>query len=185
MKIYKFGGASVRDAAGVLNAAKIIKLHPNQNLVVVVSAMGKMTNALEGILLAYRNNDTALPTLCDAFLIYHTKIASDLKMLKSDLNEQLEKTQNQLKLQLEKPPTDNYDYDYDQIVSFGEIFSSLILSEYLKHIGVENTWADARNIIRTDNTYREGKVNWDKTIELITYPGRMQNPHLLASVLFF
>src|SRR5690606_20663161 len=71
------------------------------------------------------------------------------------------------KAQLEKPPTDNFDYDYDQIVSYGEILSSAILSGYLNHINVLNTLADARNIVRTDNTYREGKVIWDKTTELI------------------
>ncbi len=167
MKIYKFGGASVRDAAAVINAAKIINLNPRQDLVVVVSAMGKMTNALESIVLAYRQNDESLSVLCDKFFEYHAAIVKDLKMGNGKLMAKLEEIQTQFNAQLEKPATDNFDYDYDQIVSFGEIFSSTILSGYLDHIGVKNTWADARNLIRTDNTYREGKVIWDKTTELI------------------
>ena len=167
MKVYKFGGASVLDAKGVKNAAKIICNHPDMDLVVVVSAMGKMTNALEGILLAYRTNDEMLPALCDAFFDYHKNIALDLN-LSDNGNDKLQKVETELRFKLEKPPTDNYDYDYDQIVSFGEVFSTVILSEYLNILEIKNTWADARNLVRTDNTYREGKVDWDKTTELIT-----------------
>ena len=167
MKIYKFGGASVRDAAAVKNAAKIINLNPQQDLVVVVSAMGKMTNALESIVLAYRCNDDSLSGLCEKFFDYHTAIISDLQMGNSKLMDKMHEIKSLFKAQLEKPTTDNFDYDYDQIVSYGEILSSAILSGYLNHINVLNTLADARNIVRTDNTYREGKVIWDKTTELI------------------
>lgn len=167
MKIYKFGGASVRDAAGVINAANIINLRPNQDLVVVVSAMGKMTNALESIVLAYRRNDESLQALCTKFFDYHTAIVKDLHLNNGELREKLDELQSKFKAQLEKPPTDNFDYDYDQIVSYGEIFSSVILSGYLNHVNVLNTWADARNLVRTDNSYREGKVIWEKTTELI------------------
>ena len=166
MKVYKFGGASVLDAKGVKNAAKIICAHPDMDLVIVVSAMGKMTNALEGILLAYRTNDEMLPSLCDAFVDYHKNIARDLNLSENALDK-LQKIEAELRLKLERPATDNYDYDYDQIVSYGELFSSVILSEYLNMLEIKNTWADARNLVRTDNTYREGKVDWDKTTELI------------------
>src|SRR5690554_3201129 len=130
MRIYKFGGASVMDAKGVKNAAKIICTHPDMDLVVVVSAMGKMTNALENIVHAYRNSDVVLAGLCDAFFDYHKNIARDLK-LTSHAIDNLQKIETEFKLKLKSPATDNYDYDYDQIVSFGEVFSSVILSEYL------------------------------------------------------
>ena len=155
------------DAKGVKNAAKIICAHPDMDLVVVVSAMGKMTNALENVLLAYRTNDENLPELCEAFFDYHKNIALDLN-LSDNGNDKLQKVEAELRSKLEKPATDNYDYDYDQIVSFGEIFSTVILSEYLNSREIKNTWTDARNLVRTDNTYREGKVDWDKTTELIT-----------------
>lgn len=167
MRIFKFGGASVRDAAGVINAAKIINMNPRQDLVVVVSAMGKMTNALESVVLAYRQGDTGLAELCDSFYSYHQKIISDLKIQDVSAVETLAKLYDKLKYQLEKPPTDNFDYDYDQIVCYGELFSSAILSAYLTQSGIVNEWTDARNLIRTDNTYREGKVDWEKTTELI------------------
>ena len=167
MRIYKFGGASVMDAKGVKNAAKIICTHPDMDLVVVVSAMGKMTNALENIVHAYRNSDVVLAGLCDAFFDYHKNIARDLK-LTSHAIDNLQKIETEFKLKLKSPATDNYDYDYDQIVSFGEVFSSVILSEYLNALAIKNTWVDARTVVRTDNTYREGKVDWDKTTELVT-----------------
>lgn len=167
MRIYKFGGASVLDAKAVKNAAKIICNHPDMDLVVVVSAMGKMTNALEKVLQAYRNNDEMLPSLCDAFFNYHKNVAQELNLSESG-NDKLQKIEAELRLKLESPATDNYDYDYDQIVSFGEVFSSTILSEYLTSQEIKNTWADARSLVRTDNTYREGKVDWDKTTQLIT-----------------
>lgn len=166
MKIYKFGGASVLDAKAVKNAAKIICIQPDMDLVVVVSAMGKMTNALENIVFAYRTNDEILPGLCDAFFDYHKNIAQELN-LSDNAIDKLQKIETDLKLKLEKAATDNYDYDYDQIVSYGEVFSSTILSEYLTGQEIKNTWADARNLVRTDNTYREGKVDWDKANELI------------------
>ncbi len=157
----------MRDAAGVVNAAKIINMNPKQDLVVVVSAMGKMTNALESVVLAYRQGDEGLAELRDTFYAYHQKIISDLKIKDVLAIETFAKLYEKLKYQLEKPPTDNFDYDYDQIVSYGELFSSAILSAYLDHSGINNEWVDARNLIRTDNTYREGKVNWEKTSELI------------------
>jgi len=155
------------DAKGVKNAAKIICTHPDMDLVVVVSAMGKMTNALENIVHAYRNSDVVLAGLCDAFFDYHKNIARDLK-LTSHAIDNLQKIETEFKLKLKSPATDNYDYDYDQIVSFGEVFSSVILSEYLNALAIKNTWVDARTVVRTDNTYREGKVDWDKTTELVT-----------------
>ena len=157
----------MRDAAGVVNAAKIINMNPKQDLVVVVSAMGKMTNALESVVLAYRQGDEGLAELRDTFYAYHQKIISDLKIKDVLAIETFAKLYEKLKYQLDKPPTDNFDYDYDQIVSYGELFSSAILSAYLNYSGINNEWVDARNLIRTDNTYREGKVNWEKTSELI------------------
>lgn len=167
MKIFKFGGASVRDADAVRNMAQILKLFSGTDLVVVVSAMGKMTNALEAVLQAYRMGSAQLAELTAAFYRFHTDIIDGLSLPDKHLRERLDSQYALLCRLLESPPTDNPDFDYDQIVSFGEIFSSIIVSGYLNAIGMNNVWADARRLVRTDNTYREGKVNWEKSSALI------------------
>lgn len=167
MKIFKFGGASIKDAGAVVNATEIIKSLPHQDLVIVVSAMGKMTNALEEVVYSYRSAADDIFNKTNSFYRFHTDIVRDLKLPSSSLDEKLAALIVRLKERLEVPPSDNFDYDYDQIVSFGEIFSSTILSEYMQLSGVTNYWMDARNLVRTDNNYREGKVNWEKSSELI------------------
>lgn len=168
MKVFKFGGASIRDAAAVCNAGEIIETFPKVNLVVVVSAMGKMTNALEAVVAAYREAKPTLPKLVDDFYLFHTEIVTNLDLPNTILKEKLSTLIGELRQQLERPPSDNPDFDYDQVVSFGELFSSIILSEYLQSKGINNVWEDARVLVRTDTTYREGKVNWDKSVDLIT-----------------
>ncbi len=167
MRVFKFGGASVRDAAAVINVATILKTFPKQDLIVVVSAMGKMTNALEDVVSAYRSQDESLPQKSEAIYDYHAQICDDFGSGTKELTEKLDALYAEFKRQLGLPPSDNYDYDYDQIVSFGELFSSTILSGYLNAAGVENQWADARSLIRTDNGYREARVNWEKTEALV------------------
>ena len=168
MKIFKFGGASIANAPAVVNATEIIKSFPRQDFVIVVSAMGKMTNALEEIVRSYRSGSGDIVDKVEAFYRFHTSIAANLKLPDTALDEKLASIISRLKERLEVPPSDNYDYDYDQIVCFGEVFSSTIVSHYMQNKGVTNTWSDARNLIRTDNNYREGKVNWEKSSDLIT-----------------
>ena len=162
MKVFKFGGASVKDAEAVRNVADIINLY-EENLVIVVSAMGKTTNAMEEIAEAYFSNDTVNTKRLFADVIdFHKNIIRDLELPKL---ESIEKIFNELNQKLSQTTTINYDYEYDQIVSFGEVMSTTIIAEYLSSINKNCMWFDARKIIQTGNKYREAKVNWERTKE--------------------
>ncbi len=167
MKIFKFGGASVKDAEGVKNLAKVLSLYANEKLLVVVSAMGKTTNALERLTKAYYfKNDDAF-TILQEVKNYHYEI---LKNLFEDKNhpifDEINNAFVEIEWAIEDAPTGSFDYEYDQIVSVGEILSTKIVSAYLFHIGVQTSLLDARDVIKTDNTYREGKINWEQTEKL-------------------
>ena len=159
MKVFKFGGASVKDAESVKNVGKILKKHINQPLIVVVSAMGKTTNLLEQLVDAYTKN---LPThqIVDEFTTFHLNIAEALKL--QDLSN-IKTIFQQLTYKLSLPKSDNYHFEYDQIVGFGELISTKILSEYLIHNKFSAVWFDARDIIKTNNKWREAKVDWALT----------------------
>jgi len=165
--VFKFGGASVKDAAAVRNVAKILKRNQNKPLVVVVSAMGKTTNALEEIVnLAKKEKDftPAIRKLVD----YHLSILTKLFKPNHLIFNVLERIINQLTISSAKLSQKDYNFFYDQIVSYGEIISTTIISEYLNEVGIKNTYLDARDYIITDDTYREAKVNWKKSKQLIT-----------------
>lgn len=167
MKVFKFGGASVKDAAAVENVARIIKRYPKQDLVVVVSAMGKTTNALEALLDDYVSGAPGLSAKMAALRTYHDEIVAELGMPGHEVEDQLHRLLNELQSRLEREPSDNFDFDYDQIVSFGELLSTVIVSAYLRSSGLDNTWVDARRMVRTDNRYREARINWEKTQKLV------------------
>ncbi|GAB3199890.1 aspartate kinase [Pontibacter aydingkolensis] len=165
MKVYKFGGASVKSAEAFRNIAHIIRTYGgDKQLLVVVSAMGKTTNALEHIFnLAYKQHDFEQEYLqCQA---YHTQISKELfPGGDSPVHERLEHLFSQLHHHLKTIPSGaTYDKFYDQIVSFGELFSSVILHYFLQEQGLNNAWVDSRKYIQTDNTWREGKVDWNWT----------------------
>ena len=159
MKVYKFGGASVRDRDAISNVASILK-DSHSNLLVVVSAMGKTTNALEKIV-ALAQNGQSIKNEMDQLRSYHMGIVNQLCKNHETVYADLEK----FFLQLEKEATKVGDYDcvYDQVVSLGEVISSFILSQYLSEVGIKNEWIDARDYISTDRIHREGKVDWDRT----------------------
>ncbi|MHA4895447.1 aspartate kinase [Pedobacter sp. PWIIR3] len=164
MRIYKFGGASVKDAAGVKNIAAIIKQCPDQKLLVVISAMGKITNKLEELTFAYLYGQENTHEILAEIKQFHFDIAGNLfpdhgHPIYDDINNSFV----EIEWLLEEEPTDAPDYIYDQIVSIGEIISTKIVAAYLELTGVNAKWLDARNYIHTDNSYREGKVNWEKT----------------------
>ncbi len=167
MRVFKFGGASVKDADGVKNVASIIQKYGKKNLVVVVSATGKTTNALEVVIKSYFENTDAKA----AFEIVkktHHKICVDL--FGNETHEVFDKLQNvyaEVDWQLEEDRKESYNYVYDQIVSQGELISSVILSAYLKEVGVKNSWLDVRDVMKTDDTYREAVVDWNKTQSLM------------------
>ncbi|MES2138092.1 MAG: aspartate kinase [Bacteroidota bacterium] len=174
MKVFKFGGASVKDAEAVKNVATILKQYPDQNIVVVLSAMGKTTNALERLTNAYffsEENKTGeienAAAVLEEIKKYHFDI---IEQLFSDKNHSIYNEINnafvELDWAIEEAPSHSYDHEYDQIVSIGEIVSTKIVNAYLNQAGIKSKWQDVRDFIQTDNTYREGNVDWELTQRL-------------------
>jgi len=166
MQVYKFGGASVKDAEGIRNVARIIELNKDQQLIIVVSAMGKTTNLLENLTKAYYNRQLETHDYFDKAKNYHEQILNELF---TDSTNPIFNEVNNLFVEidwiLEEEPQDTYDYLFDQIVSIGELISSRIIEAYLKTVNLSTLWIDARNYIHTDNNFREANVNWQKTAE--------------------
>jgi aspartate kinase len=164
MEVYKFGGASVTNAEAVKNLAGIIRNCGQQQLLIVVSAMGKMTNKLEELTHAYLTGQENTHQLLDDIKAYHFNIINELfPSQRKDIYDDIANTFVEIEWLLEDEPNDAPDYIYDQIVSIGEIISTKIVAAYLQESGIPATWADARNYIKTDNSYREGKVDWEKS----------------------
>lgn len=169
MKVFKFGGASVKDADSVRNVGNIIRLYPQDKLCIVVSAMGKTTNGLEKVVNAYFEGKTKQSfEALDEIKRYHEDILHDLfpdttNAIYNDVNNLFV----EIEWAIEDAPTGTYDFEYDQIVSVGELISTKIVSAYLNEIQIENRWFDARDLIRTDNTYRAAIVDWNLTGDLI------------------
>ena len=170
MLVFKFGGASVKDASAVKNVAQIISMFPNKKKLIVVSAMGKTTNLLEEVVDAlWTNNYESFRYLVDQLYKTHLKIVDDLFIEKHEgLVNFLEDVRDNLLERINKPISENYDFEYDQIVSVGEHISTKIVEEYLLDQTNLALWIDTKQFIRTDNTYRNGNVDWNKTQELIT-----------------
>lgn len=169
MKVFKFGGASVKDADGVKNLAKVLHHEGLENTLVVISAMGKMTNAFEKIVDAYFYKKI---TVSDAILNvrnYHFTIINDLEFdPKNAIFFNFEHILAKLSAFLAQNTSKDYNFIYDQVVSFGEILSTKIISAYLTKIDVKNTWIDVREYIRTDDFYRNAKVDWTETKKRIS-----------------
>ena len=168
MKVFKFGGASVKDPNAVRNVKRVLDLFPEEELVVVISAMGKTTNALESLIAAHIEQTGQKQAILNDIRSFHREILSDL-FSSSDhaIHSETENCLNEIEKILNEEPMDHYDFIYDQAVSFGEILSTKIVSAFLQDQGVDNVWLDARKLVCTDNTYREAKVNWNVTQERI------------------
>lgn len=160
MKVFKFGGASVSTIERIHNVATIIKSYPNEKLLVVISAMGKTTNALEKVVNAFFNNDkeTAL-SLFENLKREHLATAAQLGNEESTLADFF----TEIEWLLHDKPVRDYDYYYDQIVCVGELLSTSIVSSFLSTQGIENTWMDVRDIVRTDNNFRDAQIDWGIT----------------------
>lgn len=169
MKVFKFGGASVKDPSAVKNVSNILSLFEGQKLTVIVSAMGKTTNKLEEIVKASFARDRKIyMALVDDLFDFHMKILGELFLEKHfAIYNQIEDIFEKLRERYNEPLPDNYSFEYDQVVSLGEIISSHIVAAFLFEQGHSATWADARKLIRTNNQYQEGNVDWKKTEELI------------------
>lgn len=168
MKVFKFGGASVKDAPSVRNMAQIIKANLNQPLVVIVSAMGKTTNAFERLLDATMQEEDPTEALA-AITSFHEQIIYDLGLSSNEeLQADIENIYEELENALNKfSSTMGYDYVYDQSVSCGELLSTKIIAGYLAKEGIANTWLDARKVLKTDNTHRQAKVDWGASQAMI------------------
>jgi len=167
VKVFKFGGASVKDASAIENLLNILRLYPDDRILVVISAMGKTTNFLVGLLDAYYHHREKLPELMQELQHTHFEVARQLSPDPGMMLDKLQHLINQLNTKLSQEHSNNYDFDYDQIVSFGELLSTTLISAYLNIAGLPNQWLDARRLIRTDSTYREGRVDWDTSGKLI------------------
>jgi aspartate kinase len=169
MLVFKFGGASVKDAASIQNVASILSLYPGKKIAVVVSAMGKSTNKLEEIVesLATKNHKLFVG-LVDELEVFHMDIMAVLFPERHyKIYQTVEELFEALRARFEVDFSENFSFEYDQIVSLGEVISSQIISAYLIDQDFSVQWMDARTIIRTDHSHQEGKVDWQKTEQLV------------------
>lgn len=168
MRVYKFGGASVKDATSIRNVGHIIQTTNTGKLVVVVSAMGKMTNAFEKVINAfYQQGLEAANLALDEVKSYHIQEIIPLFDNEEQVIKDIMPFFESILSHLSSSDKTDYDQDYDQVVSVGEFVSTTIIAAHLKEIGLNVTWLDVRHVIKTDNRYREGNVDWTKTGEEI------------------
>jgi len=166
IRVFKFGGASLRDAENVRNVASILQNYKGERLLIVVSAMGKTTNALEAIVASHATQDGKTQALLDKVKQQHFETAKILFGKDTDeIFTTINDTFVEIEWTLEEAPHEDYDYMYDQIVSVGELLSSKIVAAYLNYVQLSTYWLDARDVIMTDNLYREAWVQWDETLE--------------------
>ena len=168
MQIFKFGGASVKNAAAIRNVAKILESYKNEKLVIVVSAMGKSTNALEAITDAYFYEKKERNSLFQQFKDFHYHIITELfgeknHKVRTDIDAVFAKIERYF----DKKTQASYNFIYDQIVSSGELLSTILVSAYLNEKDLPTKWLDVRTCVKTDNVYREANINWDLTRQKI------------------
>ena len=164
MQVFKFGGASVKDANGVKNLAKVLQDVGYDNTLVVFSAMGKTTNAIELVIKNYFENKSELQSSIQDVKKYHNEILLDLfENTQHPIFKKVASIFQDLDHFLSRNKSPDYNFVYDQTIGFGELTSTLIISEYLNFIGIQNSWLDVRNFIKTDSYYRRANVNWERT----------------------
>lgn len=164
MRIFKFGGASVKDAQSIENVKSVLEATGFENLVVVVSAMGKTTNALEKVVSDYLGKSPELKSSMALVMDYHYKIIQDLFPEKSHpIYGEVQALFEELKSFFEHNKSTSHAYVYDQVVCFGELISTKIISQFLNKNGLKNSWLDSRECIKTDNNYRDATVDWEQT----------------------
>lgn len=166
-QVFKFGGSSLKTADLVVNCGEIIKSYSKGKVMVVVSAMGKTTDAMEKVVRAHFDQTGAAQDLLNQVKSQHVELAGQLfpEGMIQEVLTSINDAFVEVDWVLEEPPSDNYDFLYDQIVGTGEVVSSIIVQAYLQHLGMNVQWVDARDIIQTDDIFREGWVQWDATID--------------------
>lgn len=160
MKVYKFGGASVKTPNALENVYNIVK--DEKNLVIVVSAIDKTTNHLERLVDYYFKGDNQKFVEFDNIKKFHFDYAREAFGGSTELiNKTLERLFDEIYIRIDGIPTDDYDFEYDSIVSYGELLSTSIFSEYLRHKGKQNRWIDIRRYLVTDSNFRDAKIDWE------------------------
>jgi aspartate kinase len=169
MRIFKFGGASVKDAAGIRNVYEVLQQTGYEDVLLVVSAMGKTTNSLEAVINNYFKKSASLQASVQEVKKYHNQILLDLfEDDKHVVFSEIGKLFADMEYFLQHSKSPNYNFVYDQIVSYGELLSTTIISYYMNSTGIKTQWLDVRNFIKTDSNYRDAGVDWDLTQKLIS-----------------
>ena len=164
MKIFKFGGASVKDADAVKNVVRVLQTVGYENTLLVISAMGKTTNAMEAVVNAYFEDKSQLDFAIQEVATYHKGILNDLFEAKNhEIHNKVNTLIEEFRGFLLWNKSPKYAFVYDQVVGYGELISTTIVSAYLTEIGIENQWLDVRELIKTDSSYRDAQVNWQQT----------------------
>ena len=177
-KVFKFGGASIKDVESIKNVGEILQSYKNDDLVVVFSAIGKATNMLEVVVEQYVKQTAKANDALQKVKDFHTDILRELFDGTHTIYSEVNNLFVEIEWVLEDEPNLDYGYDYDQIVSIGEFLSTKIMSAYLATINFENNWLDVRDLIRTDNTYRNAKVDWETTKTFIK--NKLQAKHCIT-----
>ena len=164
MRIYKFGGASVKDAEGVKNLITILNYLGSEKTLIVVSAMGKTTNSLELVVKNYFENKEELQYSLNEVFNFHNKILEGLfSDNKEPIFSDIQQVFENLRIFLKRNKSPDYSFVYDQVVSFGEILSTKIINSYLNYSNIKCNWIDARELIKTDSKFRDANLNWEIT----------------------
>ena len=184
MRVFKFGGASVKDAESIKNVYDVLRKVGHDDVLLVISAMGKTTNAMEVVVKNYFDKSPELKASIQEVKKYHIQILLELF---DDENHKVFSAVtaifNDLEYFLEHNKSPNYNFVYDQVVSMGEIISTTIVSHYFNHVGLSNQWLDVREFIKTDNTYRDAVVNWEQTQKLISKNVKKKNLNITQGFL--
>jgi aspartate kinase len=169
MKIFKFGGASIKDAEGVKNVLSVLEKVGYEDVLLVISAMGKTTNALEVVIKNYFDKSEALNASVQEVRKYHNQILLELfEDDKHPVFKAINSHFEDLDYFLSHNKSPNYNFVYDQVVSYGELVSTTIVSHFFNYSGLKNNWIDVRQFIKTDATYRDALVDWEQTQKLIS-----------------
>ena len=162
--IYKFGGSSLKNAANIKLVTKIISENKEDDMVIVFSAMGKVTNMLEEVVNSYFNKQKKVRNLLKKVRDFHVSLANQLFNKNDKVFDEINNLIVEIEWVIDDAPTDNYSYYYDQIVAIGELLSTKIMSAFLHKNDIINHWTDIRDIVRTDDSYRNAKIHWNDTM---------------------
>ncbi len=169
MRIFKFGGASVKDAEGIKNVVEVLNQVGYENTLLVISAMGKSTNAMETVVNNYFDHKASVSSAIHEVLKYHNDILMELfKNDKHPIFKEVKTLFDEVQGFLAWNKSPKYNFVYDQVIGYGELVSTTIISAYFNDVGIKNTWLDVRDFIKTDDNYRDVAINWEKTQENVT-----------------